>query len=294
MTAHRMPCQSSGWTVPLTVALFALGAPTRGYSQSSASSAQPPKVPTQAQPRTKWSISTGTHWLSGRYGSTEKTYLRASPVTCSWQRGAWKLKAGTSWVSISGPGSLSDGEVVSSNAADADNDTSRSESGVGDTNITATWQRQKPWLNRLWLDASVSAKLPTADEEKGLGTGATDYRVKLDLAQRWGKLTGFATLGYKFRGDSRLRPLDNAPWATTGISVPCRIIRGAGKQGCGLLYDHTWPAVDSNAARTELTTYWQLSWSQHWSTLLYVTGGFNADSADAGAGLQLKYRLHTK
>lgn len=240
----------------------------------------------KSKPRaTAWSVSTGAHWLSGDYGLTQRTYLRAFPLTLSWRKAPWRLKASTSFVGISGPGSLSDGTTVTTTQTANE----RAESGLGDSSITLTWQNQRPWLRAIWVDVSAGIKIPTADEEKGLGTGATDYRLKVDLARRWGPLTGFSTLGYRIRGESDLRPLDDAPWLSLGMSYPCG--RANGKQRCGFFYDHTWPAIDSNSARSELNLFWQKGWSRHWKTTLYLTAGLNKDSADAGAGMQLKYQF---
>lgn len=231
----------------------------------------------------RWTISTGAHWLSGDYGLTDTTYLRAFPLSIGWKKAPWKIKMSTSYVGIAGPGSLVDGNPNGA-SGNTSSSASSSEDGVGDSTITLSWQKPKPIIHKVWADFSLGVKLPTADEQKGLGTGATDYRLKLDLAKRWGKLTGFSTLGYKIRGTSDIRPLENAPWLTLGATRLC-----GKRQRCGFFYDHTWPAIDSNSARSELTLFWQRAWTKNWKTTLYIVGGLNEDSPDIGSGLQLKY-----
>lgn len=247
------------------------------------------KAETQHKPA-RWTLGTGAHWLSGDYGRTQATRLHAFPLTLSWKKAPWKAKLSTSLVGISGPGSLVDGNPASSNStttnSDQDTLTDSAQTGLGDTTATLTWQKQTPWLKKIWLDFSLGVKLPTADENKGLGTGATDVRVKIDMARRWGKLTGFSTLGYKIRGTSDIRPLDNAPWLTLGLSHPW------GKsQRLGLMYDHTRPAIDGNSARSELAGFWQHAWSTRWKSTIYLVGGLNDNSPDIGGGFQLAYLL---
>lgn len=47
----------------------------------------------------------------------------------------------------------------------------------------------------------AKVKLPTADDDKGLGTGELDFGFGVELAKRFGSLTAFGDLGYTFIGD---------------------------------------------------------------------------------------------
>lgn len=283
---RRAPSKAQHKRVAANVSLTLLALPALLIASTTAAANNPKPA--------RWTMGTGAHWLSGDYGLTESTYLRAFPLSLTWRQAPWKFKLNTSYVGITGPGSLVDGNPnASTNDSQNDpnntNDTYNnrdSATGIGDTTLTLTWQKPHPLFHKVWADFSLGIKLPTADEDKGLGTGATDYRLKLDLAKRWRAFTGFSTVGYKFRGTSTIRPLDDAPWVTLGMTTLC-----GKRQRCGFFYDHTWPAIDTNSARSELTFFWQRAWTKRWKTTLYILGGLNEDSPDIGAGLQLKYLL---
>jgi hypothetical protein len=51
------------------------------------------------------------------------------------------------------------------------------------------------------LDLGATAKLPTADEEEGLGTGELDWRLGLSGEYRFWSLTLFGGAGYNRLGD---------------------------------------------------------------------------------------------
>jgi hypothetical protein len=51
------------------------------------------------------------------------------------------------------------------------------------------------------VDAEIEVKVPTADEEEGLGTGEWDARAGLGLERRFWSLTAFGGLGWTRIGD---------------------------------------------------------------------------------------------
>lgn len=78
-------------------------------------------------------------------------------------------------------------------------------------------------------------KLPTADEDDGLGTGETDYSFQVDLSKGFGDFTPFATIGYKVRGD-----LDDGYFFSIGGGW-----RLTPAVTAGLIYDYSEASVDS-------------------------------------------------
>jgi hypothetical protein len=74
-------------------------------------------------------------------------------------------------------------------------------SGVGDVDLglAARFLGKPSGLFR--LDGEIEFKAPTADEEKGLGTGEWDVRVGLSGERRFWSATAFAGLGWNRLGD---------------------------------------------------------------------------------------------
>ena len=63
-----------------------------------------------------------------------------------------------------------------------------SASGVGDVLVRGVRRLVPETDSGFSLDGALAVKLPTADEQKGLGTGQTDIGGFLGLHQRWGQL----------------------------------------------------------------------------------------------------------
>jgi len=73
--------------------------------------------------------------------------------------------------------------------------------GFGDLRVAASYRLAGGGSRLFRIDAGASAKLPTADEEKGLGTGETDWRVGVSGEYRFWSLTTFGGVGYNSLGD---------------------------------------------------------------------------------------------
>jgi len=73
--------------------------------------------------------------------------------------------------------------------------------GLGDLRIGASYRLAGGGSRLFRIDAGASVKLPTADEEEGLGTGETDWRVGVSGEYRFWSLTTFGGVGYNGLGD---------------------------------------------------------------------------------------------
>jgi len=162
-------------------------------------------APAQDEPR--FTISTSVNYYSGDYGTDRDTNLLYVPLTLGVQ------PIDRLWLSLTVPYVyLSDENVVVTGGGVAVRkqgrgnlgrpDTSNSESGLGDVIFKVSYvvleERDlvpeiTPW---------VKIKAPTADEDRGLGTGEWDETLGLDLGKRLvGPLYGYLTLSYTFVGD---------------------------------------------------------------------------------------------
>ena len=76
------------------------------------------------------------------------------------------------------------------------------ESGIGDLTVGTKWQflKETGWLPRQALAAAV--KFPTADDDKGLGSGKTDYDLTWIASKKLGEKTGVhVNAGYTWVGE---------------------------------------------------------------------------------------------
>ncbi|HSM14745.1 MAG TPA: hypothetical protein VLA66_11830 [Thermoanaerobaculia bacterium] len=86
-------------------------------------------------------------------------------------------------------------------AAASDPAPTSSVSGLGDVRIGAFYRLAGGGVRLYRLDLGATAKLPTADEEEGLGTGELDWRLGLSGEYRFWSLTLFGGAGYNRLGD---------------------------------------------------------------------------------------------
>ena len=78
------------------------------------------------------------------------------------------------------------------------------EQGIGDVFLSATYQFPPVLNDWVFVDFTLQAKLPTADETRDLGTGELDLGYQLDFYSTLERNTYFSTLGYRQRGKTPL------------------------------------------------------------------------------------------
>lgn len=94
-------------------------------------------------------------------------------------------------------------------------------SGLGDLRLAAAVRLTGGGSHQHRIDLGFSVKLPTADEDEGLGTGEADCRASLSGEYRFWSLTLFGGAGYNRLGDPPGVELDDVFDAYIGVeSVP--------------------------------------------------------------------------
>ena len=227
-------------------------------------------------------LATGFTYITGGYGFSQTTDLWSVPVNLSYDVERWSLKAAFSYLTIKGPANVATG---SSPAGGAPRPTAATESGIGDTSLSATYHAN-PVPGELNVDFTARVKLPTADESKGLGSGETDYYVQTDVSQTFGKITTFATLGYRFMGSNAASPLKDGMFATAGAAV-----RANDQTILGAAYDWQSRILPGAEAGSNLIGFVARNPNDRWSLLAYVIAGLNDASPDLGIGGLATYKF---
>lgn len=94
----------------------------------------------------------------------------------------------------------------------------QTESGIGDILIRAGRRIVSEERTGVELRGSVAVKLPTADKDKGLGTGETDYGAFILLNKHFDTIALTAQVGYLVRGDASVQAYNDTPMYAVGIS----------------------------------------------------------------------------
>lgn len=235
----------------------------------------------------QWAFSTGIDYSNGDYGGdpvdTDITFI---PFTTSYQTGQWKFKATIPWVRIIGPGTVvgaGDGGVVVSSGSGLTSRTN--ESGLGDIWLSATYETQFIPPELFYLDLTGKIKLPTADEDKGLGTGETDYTLQADIFKPLGQFTPFATVAYKIKGDPSGVNLDNVFYLSGGTDF-----RVSDTSNIGASLDYQEASTSSSDDALDVFAYLNQKVNRNWSYTFYGYKGLEDGSPDYGLGLQTTYK----
>ena len=109
---------------------------------------------------------------------------------------------------------------VTATVAAATSDSTRVR-GLGDLRIGAGLRLAGGGSSLYRVDAALSAKLPTADADEGLGTGELDWRAGVSGEYRFWSVTAFGGLGYNHLGDPEGVRYDDVVDAYAGVeSLP--------------------------------------------------------------------------
>jgi outer membrane putative beta-barrel porin/alpha-amylase len=154
----------------------------------------------------RWLFSSSVNYSIGDYGTNKDTTIVYVPFTFGVR------PVDTLWINVTVPWIyqnsqnvvVTGGGVATRKKATgkfAQPATATTESGLGDVLVRASYVLldEKPFLPE--IAPYVKIKFPTADPDKGLGTGEYDETVGVDLSKQLiGPLYGYVTVAYTFVG----------------------------------------------------------------------------------------------
>ena len=231
-----------------------------------------------------WSVGTGFDYTSGKYGASQSTDTLYIPFYVRYETGPLVLKVTVPYLRMTGPGNVigAGGDRIVVPGRDVGR---RTESGLGDVIVSAFYNVVSETRAPVGLDLGVKAKLGTADEKKGLGTGQNDYAVQADAFKPLaGANTLFASLGYRWYGDPPGFTLNNVFYGALGFSH-----RFSSQASAGLAYDYRPEITPGGGEISELTAFYSHRFSREWKLQPYALIGFGRASPDYGVGAQLAY-----
>jgi hypothetical protein len=155
------------------------------------------------------------------------------------------------------------------------------EGGLGDVvlGLTVYDVFYSPDLD-LGLDLSGGIKFGTADFDKGLGTGETDFTVIADLVKYLDNGLLIASAGYRFRGEPDEYELEDVVLASFGGTFSL-----GDKSNAGIFLDYRESAIAGEDAITELSIFLSRRLAEKQSLQFYVFKGFSDSTAEWGAGV---------
>jgi len=231
----------------------------------------------------KLTFSAGFDFSTGDYGAPVDTEIFYVPFTATFEASGLRLSAMVPYLRVDGPGLAlggpgGGGVIVDPNAPDK-----TSEDGIGDIIVSASYLLNQNSQGRMpFFEVTGRVKIPTADETRGLGTGKTDFTLQGDVFQRFGSVTPFLSVGYRWRGNSDVVALNDSWLASAGLVVAVNE-----QVSIGASYDYQEASTSFTDDVQEFSPFVVFRPSPAWSVNVYGVIGFSDASPDVGAGLQI-------
>lgn len=229
----------------------------------------------------RFTLSAGAEYTTGTYGSDtdiEDLYVPLK-ATMSIDRFSFRLivpylrvraPEGTVTTGPGGEPIPGTGEIVTN-------------SGIGDVIGSVTvYDVLRSRRLGLAMDLTGKVKLGTANIDKGLGTGESDFTLQADVLKFTDRITWIGSVGYRFRGQPPDAVLDDAWLASVGGIY--RLERDA---RAGLFFDYRESSIGADPAQ-ELSVFFSNRLSAHWRLQVFLFKGFSDSGADWGGGLHVK------
>ena len=221
------------------------------------------------------SAGAGIEYTKGDYGSGSETKILSIPLMARYDIDRIKLKLTVPYLRVTGQGDVIPGIGNTRRGQRGE----RTESGIGDTVLAGTLAALEDRQSQVGLDLTAKLKLPTGDEQRGLGTGSVDQTLQIEPYKTIDRLTLFGALGYTFFGDSDVVELKNGYLYELGASTRLDATDSVGAS----LYGRQ-RVVEGGSPQRELTVFWNRRVAKAQRLQAYFLIGLADGSPDVGIG----------
>lgn len=149
----------------------------------------------------KWQLDLYGSYSEGDYGQDADTEMLYLPAALKRLFPWGRLSLTVPWIYLKAPASRTvvDGGVEVTGETDGERD---SHSGLGDLILKCEYELAEGDDYWPWIDVFGKVKLPTADEDDGLGTGEVDVGVGVEMVKVFpGAYLGFLDVSFTRIGD---------------------------------------------------------------------------------------------
>jgi len=227
-----------------------------------------------------YSLSSGVYYGSGDYGSSNTTEIWYVPIIAQYKNGPWKLKLTVPYLRIKGPGNVLFLEGPTGPTTTTEITTN---DGLGDVIATASFRFYENHASKFYAAVTGKVKIPTADEDKGLGSGETDYYLHVNLTKVIDKFTVFGHLGHKWYGDTSTTNYHNVFYGSLGGQY-----KFTDKTSAGLIGSYREKSLDKNDPRRSIMAFVGHKFDKSWSAQIYAIHGLSDSVADWSGGVLIK------
>lgn len=236
-----------------------------------------------AHAQTRLSFSTGVDYSSGTYGGSETTEVVSVPFAVRLTVDDWTFRVSAPYLHVTGPADISEGESDGGSSGTVVRD--GAEQGIGDTTVSVERAFRRIGGSNAYVELGARARLPSGDQEKGLGVGVVDYGVNAELgvSSRAGAI--YVSGGYRFLGetDNGADRQDGAQ-AAIGGWVPVGNRARIGAYG-------SWrqASIDGNDDPSTAGGYISYRMSERLRVTVTASGGLSDASPDYMTGIRFNW-----
>ena len=235
----------------------------------------------------QFAASTGFDYTSGKYGYDTETKVSSWNVTGEYAYEGLTTRIVIPQLRVTSPVGtvVIAGRPRLQNRINALNQgKTETESGRGDVELSASYNflhnRETDWS----LSLAGSVKLPTADDDKGLGTGKTDYGIALDLSRSFGHFTPTIGFGYRIIGNPTGANLKDYAYASIGAGFWI-----TDTTNLSLTLESDQPDSASSGVDNELSLGLNQHLGKHWDIEAHVLVGLSKSAPDKGLGASVRF-----
>jgi hypothetical protein len=234
-------------------------------------------------------LSMGAGRFTGDYGQTDKTTLDVLSMNARWYLDRAEVQISVPYLRIDGAADVRfiDGQPIGV-VGDAAPDAQRKESGLGDIVLRGEYYLRTGTSKSPWIIGLVRVKLPTGNEDRGLGSGATDVETGVGLIQLYGSISLMADVGYILVGDEADLAPRNELRLGGGASIP---FGRDDRSSAYLYYENRTNRFDGPARRSiAVGASTALNPARRLRVSASAFFGLSDSTEDAGVYLTLGYR----
>ncbi|MCC5861529.1 MAG: transporter [Gammaproteobacteria bacterium] len=164
----------------------------------------------------------------------------------------------------------------------------RRESGLGDISLQGEVYLLEGSEIAPWVIGLVRIKTPTGDEDRGLGTGKTDFELGVSLIQSFGRTSLFADAGYTWIGKDDEAALRDVVRLGVGVSLA---LDAGSRHAISMYFENRVNAVRGLEDQRTLAGSVSTRFGDEQRLRLTATGfaGLSDSTEDWGATLRLGY-----
>jgi len=234
-----------------------------------------------ARAETALSFATGVEYSSGEYGTEETTEVVAVPFAVRLTVDEWTFRASSSYLEVAGPADISeDGESGGSDVVRTSTDR-----GFGDTTLSLERAFRQIGGSDAYAAITARVRLPSGDDDKGLGVGAVDYALLTEVGVSNDLGGAYVSAGYRFLGEREEGP-ERQDGMLAGVAAWLPI---GNRMRVGAFGNWRQASVDGDDDPATAGAYVSYRMAERLRVTFTATGGLSDASPDYIAGVRFNW-----